>query len=308
MAEILPVEVAIIGAGPAGAAAAVQLKRYGLSPLVFEKESVGGLLRNANLVENYPGFPGGISGPDLIERITQQVQDAGVEPIFEEVTCLDFLDGAFRLDTSSRTIFAARVIAATGTLPKHFSGFEIPAAAQDRAHYEVSCLRYEKNRRILIVGAGDAAFDYALNLAKNDCRVTILNRTGRVTCLPLLWERAAADDRISYREGLSVSSISQRRDGSWQAVCTSGGDDIVLGFDHLIFAIGRRPQLDFLSNQVRLGASALEAAGLLYFIGDVKNDIFRQTAIAAGDGVMAAMQIARQMEDHKLIFQTGVLK
>ena len=110
-----PEPVAIIGAGPAGITAAIQLKRYGLSPMLFEKEAIGGLLRNANWVENYPGFPNGISGLKLTRLMAQQLKTVGVEGFFEEVLELDYAKEVFTLETPKQRVVLRHVIVATGT-------------------------------------------------------------------------------------------------------------------------------------------------------------------------------------------------
>ena len=103
-----PEPVAIIGAGPAGITAAIQLKRYGLSPMLFEKEAIGGLLRNANWVENYPGFPNGISGLKLTRLMAQQLKTVGVEGFFEEVLELDYAKEVFTLETPKQRVVLDR--------------------------------------------------------------------------------------------------------------------------------------------------------------------------------------------------------
>src|SRR4030067_2642076 len=102
-------DVIIIGGGPAGIAAAIQLKRYGLAPLIFEREALGGLLRNANLVENYPGFPGGISGMKLVGLLEQQARAFGLRVTYAEVARLDLVAGLFQIETSPDH-YAARLV------------------------------------------------------------------------------------------------------------------------------------------------------------------------------------------------------
>lgn len=145
----------------------------------------------------------------------------------------------------------------------------------------------------MIVGAGDAAFDYALNLSKRNI-VTILNRGDSVKCLELLFNRAVNESRIEYRKGVVVREIKPGEGATRLEVrCeASGGQGIILfDADYALFAIGRDPNRDFLSDEVRQHERELTEAGRLYFVGDVKNELFRQVAIAAGDGLRAAMQI-----------------
>jgi thioredoxin reductase (NADPH) len=276
-------EVVIIGAGPAGAAAAIQLKRYGIPFVLLEKERVGGLLWNANLVENYPGFPTGVRGPKLIGLIRKQMERIGVDVTHDTVTHLDFQNGGFQVATSRAEYCPRYVIVATGTRPRTVP-LAIPGEAQNRVFGEVYPLLNEYEKQIVIIGAGDAAFDYALNLTKNRNSVTILNRGGDVKCLRLLWERTAAEASIEYRANAPVSSVAFDEKASRLEVRLEAGESIKT--DYLLFAIGRVPQTDFLSDNL----IQKDVEGL-YFIGDVKNGLYRQAAIAAGDGLRAAMDI-----------------
>ncbi|MBC8332859.1 MAG: NAD(P)/FAD-dependent oxidoreductase [Anaerolineae bacterium] len=286
--------VAIIGAGPAGLAAAIQIKRFGVDPLVFEMDAPGGLLCNANLVENYPGFPRGIAGTRLVRLFERQAQAVGVNLTHARVTQLDWDGGAFRLDTSHGARMARRVVVATGTRPRTFTNLEIPAPLIDRVFYEVFHLFGVTGQHIAIVGAGDAAFDYALNLAGRGNTVTILNRGGELKCLPLLWERSQVKPRICYLAHTALETLEPGADDGLLLRCVSGRKKLKIQADYLLGAIGRVPRLDVLSPRVQDQAQSLESRALLYFIGDVKNGIYRQTSIAIGDGIRAAMQICQE--------------
>ncbi|MBI4759517.1 MAG: NAD(P)/FAD-dependent oxidoreductase [Chloroflexi bacterium] len=288
--------VAIIGAGPAGTATAIQLKRHGIAPNLFEKSETGGLLRNANLVENYPGFPGGISGLNLVNLFEKQLRESGIKVIYEEVTKLDLEDGMFLVETPGRICYSQVVVVASGTKPRRFTDFELPEGVRDKILYEIYPILRVKRKKIAIVGAGDAAFDYALNLGKNN-EVVILNRGEAVKCLPILRERARVSPRITYCENTEISRIMSGSQNRMLLECM-GPEGISKLYAHfVVFAIGREPQLDFLSEKLRDNAGEMENRGVLYFVGDVKNGAFRQTAIAVGDGIMAAMKIYRRLEE-----------
>lgn len=275
-------------------AAALQLKRSGIEPLLLERERVGGLLLNANLVENYPGFPQGISGIKLAQLFEAQLARWGVEPHFEEVLQLDHDGGAFRLETDKRRITAGIVILASGTKPKEFTDCTISKEAMERIFYEVYPLRGVEKMTIAIVGGGDAAFDYALNLARrND--VHILNRSAQTRCLPLLWERAKVAPRVSYHANTAITAIERSGAGLLLRLVTSR-ERWTLRADYAIFAIGRVPQLDFLTLGLRERLEQLQARGLLHLVGDVHRGVYRQTAIAVGDGLKAAMKVYHQLK------------
>jgi len=298
MAEMTLAEVAIIGAGPAGLTAALQLKRYGIPALLFEACQVGGLLRNANLVENYPGFPGGISGPDLVRLFQQQAEAIGVQVIPEAVTNLAFHDHQFALTTAQLTYSSRVVVIASGTRPLGFAPGLIPVEAQDRVFAEVYPLLGVRDAQIAIIGAGDAAFDYALNLARNNS-IVIFNRSDQVKCLPLLQQRLAASPRIAYHSQTCLIQVKLTENDQLLLNLESLSGAWEFTADYLIGALGRRANLDFVSADVLRRASRLEKQGSLYWIGDVVNGLYRQTAIAAGQGLMAAMQIYHSLNtDH----------
>lgn len=281
--------VAIIGAGPAGLATALQLKRYGVSALLFERERGGGLLWNANLVENYPGFPDGISGSDLVHLFIEQSKRYAIEVVHESVLQIASQGNFLQVVTDKNAYLVRILVIASGTKPKIFPAGFIPDSMHDKVLYEVFPL-LDRKGSVAIVGAGDAAFDYALNLAKNH-PVAILNKDSEVKCLPLLMERCLVSPAISYYERTMITSLSISTGGGIDLQCMQPSGKISLHTDYLLGAIGRQPQLDFMSPAIEAEASSLMEEGRLYYVGDVKNGSYRQTAIAVGNGIQAAMKI-----------------
>lgn len=283
-------KVIIVGAGPAGIAAAVQLKRYGYNPLLFEANQVGGLLLNANLVENYPGFPGGVSGLELAGLFVSQLRRLSIVPILEQVLGVEFQDGMFNASTEGGQYRAGYLVVASGTSPKLLRGIRMTGRVQERIYYQVYPLLDVSGKELLVIGGGDAAFDYALNLSKKN-NVSILNRSDQVKCLPLLWERAGENPRIKYFPSTTIRRISEDAGGRLMVKCRTDEGTCDYSADYLIAAIGRYPNVEFLSESQSIRPENLASIGLLYKIGDVKNDRYRQTSIAVGDGVRAAMKI-----------------
>lgn len=285
-------DVLIIGAGPAGLAAALQLRRYGIRPRLLEGSRPGGLLWNANRVENYPGFSGGISGPDLVRAFLDQTEHIQItrEPVLD----LTWQDGVFYAKTSASVYPAKMAVIASGTKPCPLTGFTIPDTLCGQVVYEVAGLLDSAGAKMVIVGGGDAAFDYAINMsAKNS--VIILNRTDQVKCLPQLFAQAQACQNITYRPNTEIIRLESDPAGGMVVECSSPKKTIKLQADILIGAIGREPQLDFVSPSLMEQSADLEKMGILHFAGDVKNGMFRQTAIAVGDGIRAGMLIHQRL-------------
>lgn len=289
------INVAIIGAGPAGIAAAIQCQRYDLKTIVFEKAQIGGLLANANLVENYPGFPQGITGPNLVKQFMTHLQSARITVCFETVSKIDYTDNLFSVNTSNRKIKAKYVVLASGTKPK-ISEIPIAKDIRTRVYYDVYALKDLKGKQIVIVGAGDAAFDYALNLARQN-QVILLNRGSQAKCLPLLWRRVQSMAAITYRENITVTQINPAPGGGLYLSCKSPSGKIDISAACLVFAIGRTPERSFLSERIIAEGSRLRSNGLLYFAGDVQNGLMRQSTIAVADGIKAAMTIYKNSQE-----------
>jgi thioredoxin reductase (NADPH) len=291
-------DVAIIGAGPAGIACAIQLSRYGIVPLLFERDIPGGLLKNASLIENYPGFPGGVNGIKLIEKMTRQLDMAKVPLIRENASLVSYSEDLFRITTDQNNYISQKLVIATGTVPVKWTEFVIPGTIRPKIFYEVYPLKDLKDKVIAIIGAGDAAFDYAIQLVDYN-KVMILNRSETVKCLPLLWQRAMADPRISYHDNHVLRQVLEEPSASCLKLLFQTENEMEsLLADYIIFATGRRPELSFTDPFIHQHFDELQQDGKLYLIGDVKNGLFRQASIAAGDGIRAAMDIFFN-ESHK---------
>jgi len=304
-------DIAIIGCGPAGLSAAIQLRRLGEAPLVFEAYRVGGLLVNAYRVENYPGFPEGIGGPELVSLMERQFECHAPEVIFEKVTRLDLAGGGsesaaesgsatvpspgdFHLTTSQREVACRIVLVASGTEPREPAGLSIPDDVSGRVFSEVYPIWNVRDRHIVIVGSGDAAFDYAINLSGKN-KVSVLNRGHETKCLPLLRDRAAGIDSIEYHNETIPAQLEQLEDDSIGVRCNTPQGSITVRADIVLFAIGREPNLDFVTERLAARIDSLKHEGLLHLIGDVGRGMMRQTAVATGDGVRAAMEAHKKL-------------
>jgi thioredoxin reductase (NADPH) len=288
-------DVTIIGAGPAGVTAAMQLKRSGIQPVIVEKQKVGGIVNNAHWIENYPGFPGGITGVQLASLLARHLDGAGLDVLFEEVIRLDHDGRHFLVETTARRWLSGIVILSTGTKPRPLPGLMIPREAEQHIFYEIVPIRDCSGRKIAIVGAGDAAFDYALNLSKNN-DVTILNRSKEARCLPLLRKRANESRRITVQDRATIQAITNVSPEGFYLEVLLHEKQASCHVNHLVIAIGREPQRDFLSEAIIMRSEELKMGEVLYEIGDVRNGSFRQVSIAVGDGMRAAMSILERLK------------
>ena len=291
--------VVIIGAGPAGLAAAMQLTRQGHQALVLERDRVGGLLWNANLVENYPGFIGGISGPALVGLFQDQAQALGVRIAIEEARLEGFEGDYFRIGTNKRELTSRILVAATGTKARRLADRVVGPGLEDRVFSEVYPLLGTAGKRVIILGGGDAAFDYGLNLARKN-QVVILNRGEEIKALGLLVDRALAHPQISYHSQAALESLHEHPKGGLKADISLAGENTQLEGDYLIAAIGREPELSFAAPSIINEIENLRQEHRLYLIGDLKNGLYRQTAIAVGDGLRAAMEIDQYLSKEKI--------
>jgi len=260
----------IIGAGPAGIAAAIQLKRSIVPFALVEKGPIGGLLLNANLVENYPGFPEGISGVGLADKFGEHLKALGISVTKGEVVSVERDGGSFVTTLNdAESLVSDNLIIASGTKGR---SLDIPL--------DVNCEVYPlfgvSGKKIAVIGSGDAAFDYALSLSRMGNSVRILMRSDEPKCLPLLKERAVK----AGVEILANTPLTERT---------------AAGFDHVIAAIGREPLTGFLSEEIMdcfEGRGDIEG---LYFAGDIRNGRNRYVATAVADGMRCAEQIASKI-------------
>jgi thioredoxin reductase (NADPH) len=283
----------IVGAGPAGMAAAIYLQRAGLTPQVLEKDTPGGLLRNANLVENYPGFARGIKGEELVGRFVEQVENLGIEVKRDSVKKVKLTRGTFKTETESGELASRAVIIASGTRPKVPRIPGVEGLQGKKVFSDIISMHIPENKdyHYLILGGGDAAFDYALNIRGRGHRATIVSRS-QPQCLPLLRERAATKG-IAVREGIVVEQVEETVQGVVMR-CRAGPRRLRLYGDAVVVAYGRTPELRMLDRSLLRRVRNLRAPPAtdvpgLYLAGDVVRGRNRQTGIAVGDGIMAAM-------------------
>jgi thioredoxin reductase (NADPH) len=289
--------VTIVGAGPAGIAAAIYLQRAGFEPLVLEGDVPGGLLRRASMVENYPGFPEGIAATRLADLFLEHFQRSGGSVTKASVNRLSrCYDGTYVVTTSVGKHRSRAAIVATGTKAKTIAIGGLQTVECHRVFYDLLKLLDATGPRekIVVYGGGDAAFDLGLNLSQRGHEVLIVCRS-RARCMPLLRERTDQNSMMQVVEGRSIVRIL---DGKKIGLELEGYG--VIEADRLLIACGREPRLDILDPSlidILRSSDRASMAGIpgLYLAGDVVADGRRQVGIAIGSGLTAAM-----MADHYL--------
>jgi len=298
-------DLLVIGGGPAGVAGAVQAHRSGLKTLLVERERIGGLIWNANLVENHPGLSRPMDGPAVAGLLRQHLERSGVPHEIDGVTALHCRDGLFHATAGSAIMTARSVLLATGSRPR-----TLPLEGAEEAHrnglleYEVYRLpKLDRSSSVLIIGGGDAAFDYALNCARQGARATILARGKTPRCLPLLLERVEASSAVELITGARPLRLFRDDDGRANLVCKHEGEaeDRLFTGDYLLAAVGRDPDAALAEGLAPMRPGCYDGGpddgGIpaLYLAGDAAHGRFRQMSIAAGEGVLAAMHAAARV-------------
>jgi len=283
--------IAIIGAGPAGIAAALQLNLFGIKPLIFEKNKIGGLLHNAFQVNNYPGLKKGINGIRLANNFKKQLI-INNKVIFENVIKTQFIQNQFVISSDKKKYNSDYLIVASGSIAKPN---QLSETDNKLIFSEIDLLLQKKNKKIAIIGAGDAACDYALSLSRNN-EVSIFNKSNEIKCNEWLFKRFKKSKKIKYFENSQLKNIEKFNNALTLGIQIEN-QMLEMSYNYLIFAIGRQSNLFFLEDFGQGKIDKLILDNKLHIIGDAANSYLRQTGIAVGDGIKAAMKIFNESKN-----------
>ncbi|HUU65525.1 MAG TPA: thioredoxin-disulfide reductase [Dehalococcoidales bacterium] len=296
-------DVVIIGGGPAGLTAGIYTARARLRSLLIEKAVTGGLIVNAGLVENYPGFPQGISGLELTDSMNQQAVKFGMETLLAEVTGLGLKGEQKIVKTTEGDIVAKAVIIASGSgrvkldVPgeEEFTGRGVAYCAICDAYFY-------KDLPVAVVGGGNAAINEALDLSKFAAKVTVIHRRQELRATRILQEKAFADPKIEFLWNTVVEAIEGEdvvKRIRLHNVRT--GEKSVMDISGIFVAIGFKPNTDYLKGVLSLDANGAiitnekmetEVPGI-FAAGDIRSGSIRQVVAGAGDGAVAAIYAER---------------
>jgi thioredoxin reductase (NADPH) len=297
-------EVIIIGGGPAAYTAALYSARANLNPIVIEGFAWGGQLMITSDVENYPGYPDGVLGPEMMQDLRRQAERFGTEFLTDDVTKVDFSERPFRIWVGDDEHVAQTVIIATGANARQL-GLESERKLQGRgvSYCAVCDAAFFKDREIVVVGGGDSAMEEATFLAKFGTRVTVVHRRDVFRASPIMVDRAKANDRIEFVLDSVVDEVLGEDAVTAVVVRNLKTDERTeIPADGFFVAIGHDPNTALFRGQIDMDAAGyIETTGRstetnipgVFAAGDVQDHVYRQAVTAAGSGCMAALDAER---------------
>jgi thioredoxin reductase (NADPH) len=298
-------QVIIIGSGPAGLTAALYAARANLKPLVIEGIEAGGQLMLTTMVENYPGFRGGIMGPQLMEEMRVQAAHFGADIIQGDVTSVDLSRRPFTINVEKTAYTAEALIIATGASAKWLDlGVDKKLSGRGVSTCATCDGFFFKGLPVAVVGGGDTAMEEAIYLSKLATRVTVIHRRDALRASKVMQDKAFASPNISFlwnKEVIDIRDLEQGKVTSLVLRDTNTGEKSELAVDGVFIGIGHTPNTALFKGQLAMhdngylkthNGARTSVAGV-FAAGDVQDHVYRQAVTAAGSGCMAAIDAER---------------
>jgi thioredoxin reductase (NADPH) len=307
-------KVIIIGSGPAGLTAALYAARANLNPVVFEGIQPGGQLTITTEVENYPGFPDGVLGPELMDLFRKQAQRFNAQTMFKDVSKVDFSKRPFRVVADEEEYLSDTVIIATGASAKLLG---LPAEKEYMGYGVSACATCDgfffRGLEVAVVGGGDTAMEESNFLTRFASKVTVIHRRDSLRASKIMAERAAKNPKISFLWNTAVVDILGKEENGKKSLKALKLNNLVSGetsefrADGLFIGIGHQPNTDIFKGQISLNengyiitkarSTETNVPGI-FAAGDVSDPVYRQAVTAAGSGCMAAIDAEKFLEAH----------
>jgi thioredoxin reductase (NADPH) len=308
-------DTVILGSGCAGLTAAIYTARAGLKPLVLEGHEPGGQLSITTLVENFPGWPDGIQGPELIDNMKKQAARFGASFELAHLNSVDLKTRPIRLDTSRGELHTRSLIIASGASARWLG---LPSEQALIGHGVSSCATCDgfffRGKPIAVVGGGDSAMEEALFLTRFASRVTLLHRRDAFRASKIMLERAMAHPNIELRTNTVVDEVLGVEDHAVKGLSlrdVTNGNKSILEVEGMFLGIGHEPNARMFLGQLDLDEEAyirtrnniftthhgVEVPGV-FACGDVQDRRYRQAITAAGTGCMAALEVEKYLDEH----------
>jgi thioredoxin reductase (NADPH) len=301
-----PRNVIIVGSGPAGLTAAVYTARANLQPLVIEGIAAGGQLMLTTDVENYPGFPDGIMGPDLMAKFREQAERFGTEFLTADATSVDLSGPEFSVAVGDTQHTARTIIISTGAKARMLG---LESEHRLLGHGVSTCATCDgfffRGKDIAVIGGGDSALEEANFLTRFADKVTLVHRRKELRASKIMQDRAFANPKIEFRWNSVVEEVvgDGRVEGMTLRDVETGATDTI-SLSGLFVAIGHDPNTQLFKGQIDLDENGyiLTHDGMktsvpgVFACGDVQDHVYRQAITAAGTGCMAALEAERYLE------------
>jgi thioredoxin reductase (NADPH) len=305
-------KVIIIGSGCAGLTAAVYAARADLKPLVIDGHEPGGQLSLTTMVENFPGFPDGILGPELIENIRKQAQRFGAEFRTGVISKVDLSARPFKLTVGNDILECEALIVASGASARTLG---LPSERELLGHGLSTCATCDgyffRDKEIVVVGGGDSAMEEATFLTKFAKHVTIIHRRDEFRASKIMLDRAKSNPKIKFLTPFVVEELNDAAKKNLESIHlrnTTTGEASVLKIDGVFLGIGHDPNTEVLKGQLDMNSegylivkdgSRTNVEGV-FAAGDVHDHVYRQAITAAGAGCMAALDAEHFLAEHSL--------
>jgi len=307
-------DIVIIGAGPAGLAAALYASRSLVKVVVVERMSVGGLVLSTEWIDNYPGFPDGIAAPELMERMRRQAERFGAEFVSNEALSLDRTDTGFRVTTAEGTAFlSGSVIVATGAMPRVLPVKEESKYRGRGISYCATCdAAFFKGKPVAVVGGGGSAVEEALVLARGCSKVSVVFPLESLQAEPILTEQLTALANVELVPGAAPAAVEGEGKVERLRLRLSAGGERTLEVAAVFVAMEFVPTGDLLKGLVEVDAqgyvmapeSTETAVPGLYIAGDVRRKSLKQIVTAVADGAVAAQKAGTYVRSRKKLSGT----